>query len=241
MIGHIRARTIATGASATLIAGTLLWLFCSGAWRGCVLSGAWCRAVSDSEGVGELPSSYEHLRRFFSTSIGLLAIYARLHALWVPKHLRHEVGGSKIGKRDIYLVATWRILGSGALLSVTLCLIFPMSCGALIDGKRWIYLTMSDIIHDASLVVFFVLVGAAFLAFKSHTHSVGCKVINRTASIAVVCAIPMLVLVNWCPLLPGPMRIVVLAAEVVSLWCAQSVLVLMGDFAHSRAHTDAIF
>ena len=148
------AAAVAAFASLALVATTLGWLMWSGGWRGCVLSGGWCSSGSPSDGYKKgtgLPSGKEPLRRFLSIGLGLLSMSATLRMLWIPKEQKSRVHPTK----------AWRIASSGAVVCVAVCVVFPMSCGAFVDGERWVYLTTSDVVHDTSLVGCFLCVAAA--------------------------------------------------------------------------------
>ena len=191
------AAAVAAFASLALVATTLGWLMWSGGWRGCVLSGGWCSSGSPSDGYKKgtgLPSGKEPLRRFLSIGLGLLSMSATLRMLWIPKEQKSRVHPTK----------AWRIASSGAVVCVAVCVVFPMSCGAFVDGERWVYLTTSDVVHDTSLVGCFLCVAAAVASFlasqqqqqQQQQQQLRRDRVRRVASVSAASASPMLVLVN---------------------------------------------
>jgi len=120
-----------------------------------------------------------------------------------------------------------------------------MSCGALVDEKAWIYLTRSDVAHDTALCgsfsFFFLAVGLFVSSHKGNLDGDGeCsrggtlkreqrlkQRVGALACSALLCVVPMLVLVNWCPVLPPSLRLTLLGLETAALVFAQRAQLLI--------------
>jgi hypothetical protein len=194
----------ATRAFILLIATTFGTLLVSGEWRRCVLSTAWCAG-------DELP--YEIFRRVFVAVVGLFGIVCNLFILF------NTVGKSKSANTFVQLSCV-------TSFCVGLCLVTPMSCGALKE-THWEYLSWTDPLHDAALlgaIVSFILSLVARPPL--------CGSFPRTVPVFIVSVVPMLALVNWCPILALWARACVLVLEVIALVSMQlSFVSICGAYA----------
>ncbi|KAG8467001.1 hypothetical protein KFE25_000317 [Diacronema lutheri] len=195
-----------------------------GSWRGCVISGAWCA------GPGQLASADgEAARRLLQGCVCSIAL-ANLLTL--------RARGAPAG---------WLAATIVAQLGVLVAALVPMSCAALVDGTGWVYVGWNDAAHDTALaIVFFAAALARWLAPPPP--------LGRGA--VLLARLPMRTLVGWvagaaapcaicglfaCPTLETRRsKLLVLAAEVAALLCAQLAHTLTCvEFARGGAEDDA--
>ena len=177
-----------------LLSWSLTLLFASGNWKGCVISAAWCT------GDGPLELPFERMRRAFVVLVGLSSLCCELIA--------SNAGDKKFPRIHLSQKFAW-----GSVVCMGVCLVAPMSCDAL-GEEQWYYLRWTDPLHDLALGGSFTLFSISVLVRPLSWN------LPPSVSIFVASAVPMVILVNWCPVLAPRWRITILALEVTALTSA---------------------
>ncbi len=121
-------------------------LYRTGGWRGCALSAAWCVTYDDPPDRDGIPPGTLRSRilAILSTACALICRAVRL---WRKRrHLPSLDGAQRLSLACL-------MLSHGCLVS---CAVIPMSCGCLIEGERWVSISVRDDIHDNSLLFSYV-------------------------------------------------------------------------------------
>jgi hypothetical protein len=192
----------------------------TGGWRGCALSAAWCinhdqdpvvlhEISKNSLPLGTLSS------RLVAISGTFAALFCRFMALWKSRRrllLLKSKQQQQMDRRRFFALV-WLMVSNLAMVS---CALIPMSCGCLIDGKEWVYVSWRDYVHDFSLwTIYLSSIVSGFLAGYNKT--------SRRVLLQLTCVFAVMQSVGiWrCPTSLDHERIVLIVLEVLAIATTQ--------------------
>jgi hypothetical protein len=196
-------------------------LYNNGGWKGCALSAGWCVTYDDppSRYDGLPPGTIQsRILAILSTSSALLC---RVIRIWRQRIHIASLGGSQ------KIALAFLVLSHTCLVS---CAVIPMSCGCLIDGERWVSISIRDDIHDNSLLLYYLgTIACGVLAGYGSTTSMNTvrgsikKGNRRRAMLFWTCIFA--ILQSWgiyrCPISTDYERIGLLILEVIAIAVSQ--------------------
>lgn len=156
------------------------------------------------------------------------ALVCRLASVWRKRrHLRSASNGHRWSLACL-------VLSHACLVS---CAVVPMSCGCLIDGERWVSISLRDDVHDNSLFFSYVGTiasgvlagyGASNVSSKDGRRPgriISSSSINSRKRPMLYCTCLFAVLQSWgiyrCPTSTDAERLVLLLLEVLAIALAQ--------------------
>jgi hypothetical protein len=188
----------------------------TGGWRGCALSAAWCINHHDQDAVHGVSLPLGTLTsRLVAISGTFAALVCRFMALWKRRRrlLLLKSKQQQQMDRSRFFALVWLMVSNLAMVS---CALIPMSCGCLIDGKEWVYVSWRDYVHDFSLwTIYLSSIVSGFLAGYDKTP--------RRVLLHLTCVFAVMQSVGiWrCPTSLDHERIVLIVLEVLAIATTQ--------------------
>jgi hypothetical protein len=104
-------------------------------------------------------------------------------------------------------------------MAMVSCALIPMSCGCLIDGTDWVYVSWRDYVHDGSLwLAYASSITSAFLCgYHTAMHQKKRTLLYFTSFFAILQTIG----IYRCPTSSDSERVALLALEVLAIALAQ--------------------
>lgn len=191
------------------------------------LSAAWCVTYEDPvDQTNGLPPG--------SLTSRTVAICGTFSALLL------RVLGVARKRKQVWYIGRTRFLSILSLLvshlGMSSCALVPMSCGCLIDGKEWVYVSWRDYIHDFSLWSIYLFAIISGLLAGYHRRQGKSILLLFTCIFAVLQSIG----IYRCPTSSSMERVGLLSLEVSAIALAQFLhygtvnhLIVDANYSHS--------